>query len=493
MEAAMADLFFADLVREASHGTGSGDLALGGALPGHRRFADAVPPGARFHYCIAGVSHAGEWETGEGEIGSGDTLLRLPLASSAGGAAVDFSAGLKTVALTVGAAWFQGQDDALEGKAEAVHGHQAADVAGLEAALDAKAGLGGAAFTGPVSAPSIALATDLAVSDGGTGASTAAAARANLGLGIGTAVQPFDATLSGLAGLDPVPGLVEQTGADAFAKRAIGAGSASSVMTRGDGDSRYAPAAHGHAAADVAGLQAALDGKQAADPTLSAFASLGWTAGAQVPVMTAPDTIGLRAIGAAAAADILSRADGDARYSAAVHSHAIAGVTGLQASLDSKAALAGAAFTGPVTSTATISSTALEVLRADHAHPYVNLKPTAWPSGFFLQAGLTPAGAAGGNHAIFGVPGGKSFGWLIGAAQLLDLSATGLAVSAAVAASSLSVGGAQVVGARRTGWSAATGSASRAAFDTATATTADLAQRLKALIDDLSAHGLIGA
>lgn len=51
----------------------------------------------------------------------------------------------------------------------------------------------------------------------------------------------------------------------------------------------------------------------------------------------------------------------------------------------------------------------------------------------------------------------------------------------------------RVVAARRTGWGSPTGTASRVAFDTSTATTADLAQRLKALIDDLIAHGLIGA
>ena len=104
-------LFFADLVREASLGTGLGDLALDGALPGHRRFEDIVPPGARFHYAIAGVTHPQEWETGEGEIGSGGTLLRLPLDPSASGGAVDFSAGLKTVALTAGAAWFMAQEE----------------------------------------------------------------------------------------------------------------------------------------------------------------------------------------------------------------------------------------------------------------------------------------------------------------------------------------------------------------------------------------------
>ena len=157
-------LFFADLVREVSLGTGTGDLALGGALPGHRRFADAVPAGARFPYAIAGVTHPDEWETGEGELGSGGTLLRLPLASSAGGAAVNFSAGLKTVALSVGAAWFSGQEEggaigiadveglqaALDGKADDAHGHAIADVGGLQAALDGKAPLAAPSFTGAV-------------------------------------------------------------------------------------------------------------------------------------------------------------------------------------------------------------------------------------------------------------------------------------------------------------------------------------------------------
>lgn len=52
-----------------------------------------------------------------------------------------------------------------------------------------------------------------------------------------------------------------------------------------------------------------------------------------------------------------------------------------------------------------------------------------------------------------------------------------------------------VVGARKTGWATATGTATRTTFDTATVTTAQLAERVKALIDDLhgtAGHGLIG-
>jgi hypothetical protein len=51
----------------------------------------------------------------------------------------------------------------------------------------------------------------------------------------------------------------------------------------------------------------------------------------------------------------------------------------------------------------------------------------------------------------------------------------------------------QVVSNRATGWTAPTGTATRTTFATGSATLGDLAERLKALIDDLTAHGLIGA
>jgi hypothetical protein len=121
--------FFADLVREACRDTGAGALALAGPLAGHRGFAGTVPAGATFHYAIAGVTHPQEWETGIGRIDAGGRLERTSIAaSSAGGAAVAFAEGLKTVALTVGASWYAAADAPVT----------LGDVAGLQAALDGK-------------------------------------------------------------------------------------------------------------------------------------------------------------------------------------------------------------------------------------------------------------------------------------------------------------------------------------------------------------------
>lgn len=60
--------------------------------------------------------------------------------------------------------------------------------------------------------------------------------------------------------------------------------------------------------------------------------------------------------------------------------------------------------------------------------------------------------------------------------------------------SSLDRNGVQVLGARETGWTAMTGTGDKASsFDTSTVTLADLAERVKALQDALTTHGLIGA
>lgn len=117
--------FFADLVRELCQEGGTGPLTPTGAVPGHRRFAGAVPAGASFHYAIAGIARPEQWEVGIGRIDGNGRLARDSVATSSNaGDRVDFAPGLKTIALTVGAEWFATQDAAGDGLAEALAAKQ---------------------------------------------------------------------------------------------------------------------------------------------------------------------------------------------------------------------------------------------------------------------------------------------------------------------------------------------------------------------------------
>lgn len=62
-----------------------------------------------------------------------------------------------------------------------------------------------------------------------------------------------------------------------------------------------------------------------------------------------------------------------------------------------------------------------------------------------------------------------------------------------ITSGSLYVTGAQVLGSRKTGWAAATGTPLRTTFATSSVTLPQLAGRVMALIDDLISHGAIGA
>ena len=89
--------FFADLVRELCQEGGTGPLMPTGAVPGHRRFRDAVPAGVSFRYAIAGIEHPSEWETGIGRVRDGRIVRERIIASSAGLDHCNFTDGLKTI------------------------------------------------------------------------------------------------------------------------------------------------------------------------------------------------------------------------------------------------------------------------------------------------------------------------------------------------------------------------------------------------------------
>lgn len=96
-------MIYADRVKEASTSTGLGNIILAGAPTGFRTFASIISVGEAFYYCIDGGA-SGEWEVGIGVLTDATTLVRSSvLSSSNANAAVSFSAGAKTVFVTIAA------------------------------------------------------------------------------------------------------------------------------------------------------------------------------------------------------------------------------------------------------------------------------------------------------------------------------------------------------------------------------------------------------
>ena len=383
-------LFFADLVREFSHSAGAGDFVLEGALPGHRRFGAVVPPGARFHYAIAGVTDPNEWETGEGEIGSGGALVRSPLASSAGGGLVSFSPGLKAVALTVGASWFAVQDQAVN-----------VDLTALQATIDGKA----------------PIAHDHAAD---------------------------------YAAIDH------------------------------DHDGDYAPADHGHSFAAVSGKPTTLAGYgiedaaaaghdhdasyQPLDSELSAIAGLASTAD-RLAYFTGPGAAALTPLSGFGRGLI---DDADATAARATLGLGTAATRNTGTSGGNVALLNGANQWG-----------AAQTVSAANYPLLINSTNNNMLKLLFQDSGVTVGGFGASTASMFSV---------------LDptMTVTRFSVANNGGQPQLLLNDVPVVTTRRTGWGTPTGTATRTGFATASVTLEQLAERVKALVDDLRAHGLIG-
>jgi hypothetical protein len=88
-----------DRVRELSVTTGTGAIALAGAVSGHQRFGAVMAVGDTCWYAI--VLPGSAWETGIGTYSAANTLTRTTvLSSSNGNALVTFAAGTKDVMIT---------------------------------------------------------------------------------------------------------------------------------------------------------------------------------------------------------------------------------------------------------------------------------------------------------------------------------------------------------------------------------------------------------
>jgi hypothetical protein len=94
-------------------------------------------------------------------------------------------------------------------------------------------------------------------------------------------------------------------------------------------------------------------------------------------------------------------------------------------------------------------------------------------------------------------PGSAIVGNVIQSEDPLDVTLTRISAPSAVAGNVITAAdGVQANGValgKTAGWGVPRGTANRTAFSTSTATTEELAERLKALIDDLAAKGLLGA
>ena len=123
---------FADLVRNFTSTSGTGNIVLGAAVAGHSSLAASVAVGEQFFYCMQGIDRPAEREVGRGTMAANGTIVRAPI----GAAPTNFGGGIKTIALVVAADWFAGVGDWINGGADSLAGLATANKTSLVAALN---------------------------------------------------------------------------------------------------------------------------------------------------------------------------------------------------------------------------------------------------------------------------------------------------------------------------------------------------------------------
>ena len=206
---------------------------------------------------------------------------------------------------------------------------------------------------------------DMVLTNEAAGAGAGGASNLN-GLSDVTITSPIDAHTLRHNGTTWINALLAYT--DLSGRPTLGTAAALAVPASGDAaagevvkgsDTRLTnartPSAHTHAQSEVTGLEAAIAAKQALDATLTALAALDSTAG--LLEQTGADAFTKRLLGVAASTSIPTRADADARYAAAAHTHAQSDVTSLVSDLALKAPLASPALTGTPTAPTAAAAT----------------------------------------------------------------------------------------------------------------------------------------